>query len=376
MMSGKKHRVMHVTLTLDIGGLETVIKELCRRLDPDRFSSEVLCLRSYDRSNIQELTSSRVPVHIERKHFKLDLGYFFRIARFIRSRDIDILHAHSGCFFYAALFARLSGVRRFIYTAHGLPILNRLQDRIEDNLASLVCTAVVPVSEEIKKVLENRMPMVKNKIFPILNGIDTDRFRPFGDPVERRKMLSKYNLPKDAFLVGSVGRLDPVKNYSMLLRAFSKMSGTDSRKTYLVLVGEGPVQSELKELATALKISQQVIFLGRQYRVFEILPLLDVFVLSSITEGTSIALLEAQACGVPAVVTDVGGNSRIIQTGKNGFLCALNDDNAMSEYLERLKNDQDLRTRMAQAAQNIVRQRFGLQTMVHQYETLFLQKSV
>ena len=369
----QKQRVMHVTLSLDIGGLETVIKELSRRLDPTRFSSEVLCLCGYDEDNIRGLKEDGVPVHLLRKRHKFDLGYFWRVAKLLRRQKIDILHAHSGCFFYASLFARLAGVRRFIYTAHGLPVLNRLQDRIEDNLAGLACSAIVPVSEEIKTVLEQRMPLSKGKMVPILNGIDTDRFRPFADEAERQQVLTKYNLPEDAFLVGSVGRLDPVKNYPMLLRAFARLVCKSASNAHLVMVGEGPCRAALEQLAAELGIADQVTFLGRQYRVFEILPLLDAFVLSSITEGTSVALLEAQACGVPAVVTDVGGNGNIIREGVNGFLCEVNADACMMAGLQRLREGRQLQQKMASEAREAVLQRFGLPAMVQNYEILFLQ---
>jgi glycosyltransferase involved in cell wall biosynthesis len=367
----ENERLMHVTLSMDIGGLETVIKELCLRLAPDRFSSEVLCLRGYDEDNIAQLSEGGIPVHVQRKNHKFDLPYFLRVANFLRQRKIDVLHAHSGCFFYAALFARLAGIRRFVYTAHGLPVLNRLQDRIEDNLAGLACSAIVPVSQEIQEVLQKRMPRAKNKMQLILNGIDTDRFRPLVDMQERQGFLSKYGLPEGAFLVGSVGRLDPVKNYPMLLRAFAQMSDASDRSCSLVLIGDGPCRSELEILGNELGISERMIFLGRQYRVWEILPLLDVFVLSSFTEGTSVALLEAQACGVPAVVTHVGGNGSIVSQRENGFLCRVNDDEAMAAVLGRLRTDQELAGQMRNAARKRVLDGFGLHAMVQRYEALY-----
>jgi glycosyltransferase involved in cell wall biosynthesis len=365
-----KRRVMHVALSLEIGGLETVIKELCQRLDSSRFTSEVLCLQGFDPDNIGELKEKGIPVHLMRKRHKFDLGYFFRVARLIRRQGIDVLHAHSGCFFYAAIFARLAGVKRFIYTAHGLPILNRLQDRVEDHLAGMACSAIVPVSEEIRKVLEGRMPLAKGKMVPILNGIDTDRFRPFAAEGDCRRMLLKYALPEKSFLVGSVGRLDPVKNYPMLLRAFARLP-RGSREPHLVFVGDGPCRRELEKMAEEMGIAARVTFLGRQYRVHEIMPLLDVFVLSSITEGTSVALLEAQACGVPAVVTDVGGNGNIIRHGESGFLCGVNDDSVMAGALERLRGDCGSAQSMGLRARARVIDLFGLDAMVRHHERIY-----
>jgi glycosyltransferase involved in cell wall biosynthesis len=214
------------------------------------------------------------------------------------------------------------------------------------------------------------MPLSKGKMVPILNGIDTDRFRPFADVAERQRMLARYNLPEGSFLIGTVGRFDPVKNYPMLLRAFARLP-RGIREPHLVFVGDGPCRRELEKMAEEMGIAGRVTFLGRQYRVHEILPLLDVFVLSSITEGTSVALLEAQACGVPAVVTDVGGNGFIVSHGENGFLCEVNDDSAMADDLERLRGDCGLALSMGLRARARVIDLFGLESMVRRHERIY-----
>jgi glycosyltransferase involved in cell wall biosynthesis len=191
------------------------------------------------------------------------------------------------------------------------------------------------------------------------------------DPARRAAAAKRYGLPADAFTVGSVGRLEPEKNYSMLLRAFALLAAGSSRPACLVLVGEGSRRAELEAQAAELGIADRVRFLGMQYRVSEILPLLDVFVLTSLTEGTSISLLEAQASGVPAVVTDVGGNGFIVRDGENGFLCAVNDDTAMAEMMCRLRDEPALARRMAEAARRRVRDGLDLGSMVRGYEHLY-----
>lgn len=367
----KKINILHVTQYLDIGGLETLIVEICKKLDKSLFNVSVLCLGGYDKDYVDGLRQAGVEIAVISKQRKFDFGFFFRVRRFVTDRKIDVLHAHSGCFFYAALFSLLAGVRRYIYTAHGLPVLNRLQDRVEDNIAALVCSTIVPVSQEIGTVLGKRMPMAKAKMVPILNGIDIDRYQPYADEVKCRETAARYNLPDDAFLVGTVGRLEPVKNYTMLLRAFAKLEDQSGRKPHLVLVGEGSCCSELQTLAADLGIVEQVSFLGMQYRVHEILPLLDVFVLSSLTEGTSISLLESQACGVPAVVTDVGGNGVVVRHGENGFVCQLHDEQAMTAALSQLQSDINLAQTLGRAARRRVLEEFDLNTMVRRYEELY-----
>ena len=369
-----KLRIAHIALTLEAGGLETVVIELCLNIDRALFDPVVICLQGYDLKYAAKLVERKIPIQLLNKSSKFDLSYFLRVARFLRNGRFDILHAHSGCLFYAALFASLAGIKNLIYTAHGLPILNGVKDHIEDNFASLVCTKVVAVSEEIRNIISARMPLARNKMTVIVNGIDTNLFKPVAESRERSIIAKSYGLPSDCFVVGSVGRLEAEKNYSMLVRAFARMTSIEgARQSHLVFIGQGSRQEELKGLVRHLALSQRVTFLGMQYKIQEILPIFDAFVLSSITEGTSISLLEAQACAVPAVVTDVGGNAFIVRSGENGFLCRVNDDVKMAEALCRLRDDPALTERMRLKSRERVLDGLTLDAMVRRYQELYLQ---
>ena len=348
--------------------------ELCRRLDRTLFDAEILCLNGYDPQFIQPVAAAKIPVHLIKKRYRFDFSFFFRVARLIKDKQVDVIHAHSGCYFYAALFTLLAGVKTFIYTAHGLPVLVRLQDRVEDNLATLLADTIVPVSEEIKETLLRWMPLSRRKLRLILNGVDTERFRPQPELRHHSEMIAKYGLNPEYFWVGSVGRLEPEKNYPMLLRSIASTNHRPGRQIKLALVGDGGQMRALQELAVTLGIERQVLFLGKQLYVHEILPLFDVFALSSLTEGTSISLLEAQACGLPAVVTDVGGNGFIVRHGANGFLCPINDAEAMASTLCRLRDEPDTWRAMATAARQRVATELNLDSMVGQYQKLYLQK--
>ena len=369
-------KVMHVVQCLDIGGLEKVVIELARRLDRNRFSPEILCLGGCDIDYTDALYQDGIAIHVMKKKHRYDLFYFIRVANFIRRRKICIIHAHSGCFFYAALFALLGRVRTFIFTAHGLPVLNRWQDIIEDNIAGVLCDTVVAVSDEIKAVLSRRMPFAKKKIRVIYNGVDTELFRPFPGKNDARQMAKRYNLPDDVFIIGSVGRLEPVKNYAMFLQAAANLHMNGSQAIHVVLVGEGSERAKLEQLAADLGITGNVTFLGKQYAIHEVVPLFKVFVLSSLTEGTSISLLEAQSSGVPAVVTDVGGNSHIIRQGINGFLCAVNDDIAMVKAISRLQESQALISQMAERSRRGILQKWGFDRMKEHYEAIYIVDTV
>ncbi|MDR3090477.1 MAG: glycosyltransferase [Desulfobulbaceae bacterium] len=375
MLPTKRYKILHVASHLKLGGLETVTMELCLCADHSQFDTEILCLNKYDDQFMQRVIDAGIPVHLLEKRYRFDFGFFSRVARFIRDKQVDVIHAHSGCYFYAALFTLLAGVKTFIYTAHGLPILLRLQDRIEDNIATLIVDTIVPVSEEIEEALVRWMPFSRPKMRLIINGVDTERFHPQPELRRRPEMIDKYGLSPEFFWIGSVGRLEPEKNYSMLLQALACANKRPGPTIKLALVGDGSQMRALQELAATLGIERQTLFLGKQLSVHEILPLLDVFVLSSLTEGTSISLLEAQACGVPAVVTDVGGNGFIIRHGENGFLCPLNDIEAMASSLCRIRDEPDMAKNMAQAScRRVETGLLNLNSVIKQYQDLYLQK--
>ena len=364
--------VVHIVLTMESGGLETVVYDLCNSTDRTHFRPEILCLQRYDVRYLERLAENDIPVTLMKKHFKLDIGYFFRVARFLRQRHTRIVHAHSGCFFYAALFALLARCHRMVYTAHGLPVLNRLQDKIEDNLAGLFCQRVLAVSDEVAACLKKRMPLIAGKIECLTNGIDTYRFRPFNDPEAKVVTRTRFSLPADALLFGSVGRLAPEKNYQLLLRAFAQFQQQlPELKKHLVFIGDGLQRRELEILRGELGLDAQVTFLGNQCQVEHIMPMLDVFVLSSLTEGTSISLLEAQSCGVPAVATDVGGNGNVIITGLTGLLSPSGDVDAMADRFICLATQPWLRDELGKGARQRVVEDFSLQKMVNKYAKVY-----
>ncbi len=158
----------------------------------------------------------------------------------------------------------------------------------------------------------------------------------------------------------------------MLVRSLSHLVHSGIDNLQLVFIGEGTQQSALTKLADELEVTGHVTFLGMQYHVEKILPMLDVFALSSLSEGTSMSLLEAQSCGIPAVATDVGGNGNIIKHGYNGLLCNIDDFKEMSEHFALILNDEATAQKMKQNARATVTKRFDISLVVQSYEQLYI----
>lgn len=367
----KRINILQVTLCLEIGGLESLIIEICKHIDKTKFNIEILCLMRCDPIYRKILSQQGISVHILKKNRAFDIPFIIKFVSFLRHRKINILHTHSGCFFDSAICSSLAGGVRSIYTAHGLPLDTGCQSRIEDNIASLIIDRIIAVSDEIKADLQKRLPFSKRKINLIINGVNTSIFQPIQDQREIDATKIFLQIPLKKKVIGSVGRLEDIKNYDLLLRVFAKLAREHGNNVHLVLVGDGDEREKLENTVRDLDIFQNTSFLGIQYDIQKILPIFDVFALTSLSEGTCISLLEAQACGIPAVVTNVGGNSKIIKDGYNGFLCRKDDlDDIVRKIIillveDKMHKDFSIRSR------NKVLDDFNLSSMVRSYENLF-----
>lgn len=368
--NGKLH-VVHVTQYLEIGGLETFIVEFCRNLDRNSFTATVLCLNGYDESYRKSLEQCGVAVELITKRHRFDLFFLFRAAAFLKRINADILHIHGGCFFYSSIIGRLAGMRGVIYTVHGMPVTSGVQEAWEEALSCLLTDRIVAVADEVALDIKARQKAFAGKIEVVINGIDPCKFRPLADPKERARQRKAQGLPAGAKIIGSVGRLEKVKNYPLLLRAFAELNLCSKEECHLVLVGNGREEAELKKLARDLGMGDRVSFLGIRYDLPDIYPLFDVFALSSLTEGTSLSLLEALSCGVPAIVTDVGGNSRIISDGVNGYLTASGDHHAMAAAFQHVLAGAAGLQRMKTAARATIVEKFSIQSMLRSYEQMY-----
>ncbi len=366
-----KINVMHVVLYLEIGGLETLVMELCKHINKEKFNVSVLCLCGCDGAYRRRLEKLGVPVFLIVKKSRFDILFFLKIMKTFKQEKIDIIHSHSGCFFNAAISAYFANIKRVIYTAHGMPVETGLQADIENKIASYITSKMVAVSGEIKEYLMQLRPSQKNKVMLVINGVDTERFSPNHDHGRLIEFKKIHGIPLKKDVVGSVGRLEPVKNYQMLIHAFAKLMLRYPDNAYLVFIGEGREKENLIKLSENLGVRDNISFLGGQSELQNIYSIIDIFVLPSLTEGTSVSLLEAQSCGIPAIVTNVGENGSIIKNGYNGYVCNVNDDIDMAEKIERLLTDKTVIREMGDNARSTVIKKYKIGLMVNSYEKLY-----
>jgi glycosyltransferase involved in cell wall biosynthesis len=290
------------------------------------------------------------------------------LRRLIREQGFDIVHCHQYTpFFYGVLASSMTS-SKLVFTEHGrfYPDRYRYKALFINPILALLTSGLVAISEATRLALARYEFMPIKRIQVIYNGIRGLQ----ADSDEVRALRGQLGLPAGAFIVGTVSRLDKVKNQEMMLRAFARFRQVVGQ-AWLLLVGDGPEREHLERLAEQLGIADQVKFVGFIREPANYLALMDIFLLSSHTEGTSMTLLEAMSLGVPIVATQVGGNPEIVVNGETGLLTAAGEEHAFSEAMLRIYRDPQLRSKLAEAGLKRFEDQFSVEKMTKQYVHLY-----
>jgi len=359
-------RIVHVIPSLRMGGLENVALRLVEHLAP---FAEQAVVTPADTGPLAKRVAAGVSVFPLGDAHRPDRWNAFRMARLFRRLRPDIVHTRNWTCIDAIIGARLAGVPAVIHGEHGREALdpegrNRRRQQARRLLAPFV-TEFVTVSRDLARWLVEQVRVPARKVGTIYNGVDTDRFAP-GDHAAARRALG---IPPDWSVAGTVGRLDPVKDQVGLIRAFAQAAPTGS--SALVIAGDGPFRRELEALVNELGLGDRVWLLGERHDVPVILRALDVFVLSSIGEGISNAILEAMATGLPVIATRVGGNSELVQDGLTGRLVEPRHPEALANAITAYFDDPVCARAHGTAARERAAREFGLERMLAGYAALY-----
>jgi sugar transferase (PEP-CTERM/EpsH1 system associated) len=358
--------VVHVVRSLDVGGLENGVVNLVNRA-PAGMRHTVVCM------TVAGAFASRLRPEVEVLALGKKTGHdprtFVRLVSLLRRLRPSIVHSHNWATFDAVLAARLARVPAVIHGEHGRDMTdpegrNRRRNWLRRASAPLV-DRFVAVSEDLRHWLVDDIGLPRPKVVTIHNGVDTIRFAP-ADSTAARIALG---LPPDELVVGTVGRLDPVKDHATLVRAFAAVARRV--RAFLVIVGDGPCRLELERLVAALGIARRVRLLGERADVPAVLDAVDLFVLPSFAEGLSNTLLEAMAMGIPVVVTRVGGNAELVEDGANGAHVPRHDPEALATAMATYLEDANLRSVHGKSSRQRAVEHFGLERMVAAYTALY-----
>lgn len=364
----KRTNILHLLLSLNIGGAERVAVSVVKGSASDCFEHEVCCLDEIGVFGQDLERHGFRTTLLRRKQDGVDWFLIPRLAAFLRRHRIDIIHAHGETpWFYAALACLLTlGKAKCLTTIHGYGGGDRagLKNYRLWRILTALSHKVVLVADNLRReLLQQKFP--DGKLQTILNGIDLHRV--YASPVEER---STWGIDESEIVIGIVARLSVVKNHQLLIQAFTRLKGAGT-KARLVIVGDGPERAPLEEMVALNGLTDNVVFCGAQTASLGFYRMFDVFVLPSLSEGISMTLLEALANKVPVIASRVGGNPEIIVHGKTGLLFESGDCTALTQNLFDLIHDSSKRSCLAQAGYRDIQTKFSYDHMIEKYDQLY-----
>ena len=347
------------------GGAERVISNLATSLDPVRYRA-VLCL--FRQGWIQERSESRgVRTYIVPTCGMADWRWALRLRRLLDEEHVDLIHAHEfDANVQGAFVAALTGIP-LVATVHGKNYFwERFRRRLAYRWVSRRAT-MVAVSENLKQFIVEKVRVSPERVKVLYNGVDALPHYSSADVAQCRKELG---LPENHQIVGVVGNLYPVKGHQYLIEGIPSVL-EKCPSTSFVLAGRGQMEGELRAQAHRLGVEKRVCFLGLRQDIARILAMLDVFVLPSLSEGFSMAILEAMIAGKPVVATEVGGNPELVLDGETGFLVPPRDSRMLAAKLVTLLMDRQQSAEFAARGKRRAEVQFSLGRMVSSYQSLY-----
>lgn len=363
-----KIRILHVTFDMAIGGTEQVIRQLVLNLPASEFENEIFCIDGKIGAVGDMLQQQGIQIHTSPRQAGLDFQLIKTLRKILRSGRFDVVHCHQYTPWVYGWFAAWGTKAKVVFTEHGrfYPDRYRVKAWPLNAIMGHTTAAMMAISEATKNALKQYEWLPYSKIKVIYNGI-----QPLQANVEQTERLrSELGIPSGSHVLGTVARLDPVKNQKMMLQAFAKVLEQKSN-CILLIVGDGPSRSELETLTETLGIQTQVRFTGFKTNVADYLALVDIYLLSSRTEGTSMTLLEAMHVSKPCVATSVGGNPEIVVHGLTGLLSPDDDACEFSNSILQILTDKNLQISFAEAGCKRFVELFTVHQMVLAYSNIY-----
>jgi len=363
--------VCQVLHSLGVGGAEVLAVRLAERLrNSTRFV--FVCLDELGTLG-ESLRSEGLTIHVLDRRPGLDRSCVLRLREVLRAERVDLIHAHQHApFFYSAL-SRLGGASPpILFTEHGRahPDHPSFKRRVANRLLLRSRDRIVGVGEAVRGALIHNEGLPADRVSVVYNGIPIERFdRPFS-PEERADARREMDLEPGDLAVIHVARLDHLKDHPTAIRTFRRLADR-APEARLVLVGDGPEEPAIRAQIAELGLEARVRLLGLRKDVPRLLAAADIALLTSITEGIPLTLIEAMAAGLPVVSTNVGGVAEVVVDRQTGLLAPSGDDDALAEAVARLGRDPEARRRMGELGRECARSLFSDQRMHEEYQKYY-----
>jgi glycosyltransferase involved in cell wall biosynthesis len=366
-------RIMHVLDSFELGGLETMVLALAAHQKREGHDVSVVAITGkhelFAQAESLELRPHTLLKRSGHDFFKTTLS----LRAVIKKRNIEVIHSHNVVPHYFSAFS--------LFDNRTIALLNTRHDLGElfapnkgDYLYRLAMRRSqfgIAVCDTGRQTFIRKNAFIAEKSRTVVNGINLENFKE-RNPLAKKHLLQTLNLFGDPLVFGTIGMLRPVKDHRTMLSAFARFK-VPGKNAVLVIVGDGVMMEDCKKITIQLAIEDSVFFLGKRSDTQEILQGFDVFLQSSITEGYSLALVEAAAAGLPLIATNVGGNADIVRENINGLTVQAGDVIGYSEALELLWQSTERRETFGANARAWALQNGSIDTMYQKYLDLYLK---
>jgi glycosyltransferase involved in cell wall biosynthesis len=367
---GNRKKVMWLIKGLGIGGAERLLELSLPHVDSTRYEYEVSYLLPWKNALAPAFEKAGLPVFCLNHRKAYDARVVPQLVKLLKEREVDLLHVHlpyTGILGRVA--SRMASVKAVVYTEHNLWERHHWLTGIANRYTFGFNDAVIAVSDEVEHSIRSRYRVNgKPRLCTIPNGVDVDQL--ILDAQGSEGIKPEFGIPQDHRLVVHVANLTPKKRHEDLLRA-ARIVVDRNPQTSFLLVGQGPLESDIQAQARQLNLQNNVVFAGFRTDAPRIIAAADVFVLPSQYEGLPIAMLEAMALGRPVVASRVGGVPQVIADGVDGFLVDPLKPDQVADKVLALLQDSRLRQSFSTNAVKKVRGHFSVERMVASTEAVY-----
>ncbi len=361
-----KTKVLYILPWLRTGGSERYVANLCRNLDRERFETVVLYRGEWGPVGDELKAAGIRTVHNPMRVYRPD--QLFGFYRLLRKEGIDIVHSlNYRPNFTDALLTKWAG-RKFVSSRRNLRFWKG-SDKLHwgEGLRNRRTDLVIANAERLKQSTIDFEKVPADKVLVIYNGVPLQQADAAKTSDGWKEVRTELDIPLGALVIGNMANLRPTKGQTYLLQAFQTVLRSSTRPVYLVITGQGPEEENLQKMIKELGLEQRAYLYKTSRDRFEVIRSFDIFVLSSLQEGFSNALVEAMVLGLPCVATDVGGNAEAVQHNITGLIVPPKESESLAQALLGLVDDPERRRIMGQTGEVRARQEFDLERMVQEH---------
>ncbi|MFH1215529.1 MAG: glycosyltransferase [Pseudomonadota bacterium] len=365
-MINQQLQIMHLLPSLDPGGMENGVVNLVNG-HKEPFLGHICCLENTG-SFQKRIANPAVQVHIMNKKPGFKLGLVFQLAQLLRQAKIDIVHTHNHLtLVYGIPAAKIAKVPIIIHGEHGSPFHYNLKRRLIYQWCYRQMDALFVVAQSLGCEIVETKGVGWGKIKIVPNGVDTNIFQ---GSQKDDILLKKLDIKKGDFVIGSIGRVEPIKNYEIMPLVAAEIKKKFPNVKWLV-VGDGSGLSRLKKEILEKNLVNDFILPGKTDNVPAMLSLMDIFVLPSLNEGMANSILEAMSCGKPIIATDVGANSELICDGENGYIIPKNEERPLIDKILYLLENPEICKSFGEKSRQKVESKWSMGAMIDSYQKIY-----